>query len=84
MSGSVKYAGEFKKYGKMIILEHPSGYHSLVAGLETINTAVGQEIDVGEPIGVMPSTGSKRPILYYELRYNGSPVNPARKFGKLS
>lgn len=84
MNGTVKYAGEFKKYGKMVILEHASGYHSLIAGLSQIDAIVGQKIGVGEPIGIMPSSGSKRPILYYELRYNGSPVNPARKFGKLS
>ncbi len=76
MSGVVRYAGPFKSYGSIVLLEHKNNYHSLIAGLGRIDTVVGQSVDAGEPIGTLGST----PSLYYELRYNGQPINPARKF----
>lgn len=85
MGGVVQFAGFFKNYGNMIILEHESGWHSLIAGLENIDTVVGQSISVGEPLGILhKSTSGQKPVLYYELRYKGKPVNPAKKFGDLS
>ena len=85
MGGVVQFAGFFKNYGNMVILEHESGWHSLIAGLENIDTVVGQSISVGEPLGVLHKSASgQKPVLYYELRYKGKPVNPAKKFGDLS
>ncbi len=85
MGGIVRYAGFFKNYGKIIIVEHQKDYHSLIAGLSRIDTVVGQSVSVGEPIGTLPRTSSDggKPSLYYELRLNGEPVNPARKFAGL-
>lgn len=84
MSGKIQFTGAFKRYGNLIIIEHENGYHSLVAGLEKIDTVVGQSVSVGEPIGKMPhkslQTNSK---LYYELRKSGNPVNPSEKFADL-
>jgi murein hydrolase activator len=78
LGGVIRYAGEFKSYGRMILLEHKNNYMSLIAGLGKIDTVVGQSVDSGEPLGVLsPSSG--KPVLYYELRYKGSPINPARK-----
>lgn len=84
MPGIIRFAGPFKNYDNMIIIEHPDGYHSLVAGLSQVNTLVGQTVSAGEPLGTLKSTtnGSK-PALYYELRYNGRAVNPAKKFSDL-
>ncbi len=85
MGGIVQFSGYFKNYGNMIILEHENGWHSLVAGLENLDTNVGQRLDVGEPLGVLhKSSSGQKPVLYYELRYNGKAVNPAKKFGDLS
>jgi murein hydrolase activator len=84
MQGVVRFAGTFKNYGNMLILEHEKGWHSLIAGLEKIDTVVGQRVRAGEPLGVLqksPSGG--KPRLYYELRQNGKPVNPAKKFAGL-
>ncbi len=75
-SGIVKFAGPFKKYKKLLIVEHPQGYHSLIAGLDKINTVVGANLSAGEPIGV--TDGSVAPRIYYELRKNGKPINPQK------
>ncbi len=83
MGGIVKFAGSFKNYGGMVILEHQGGYHSLVAGLEKIDTVVGQKLSAGEPIGLLHHEIGQNPVLYYELRYNGKPINPAKKFSEL-
>jgi septal ring factor EnvC (AmiA/AmiB activator) len=85
MGGVVRYAGYFKNYGKIIIVEHQKDYHSLIAGLSKIDTVVGQSVSAGEPIGTLPKTSADggKPSLYYELRLSGEPVNPARKFAGL-
>ncbi|TWB35812.1 murein hydrolase activator EnvC family protein [Nitrospirillum pindoramense] len=76
--GSVVFAGPFKGYGLILIVEHPNGYHSLIAGLGRIDTRVGQRVLTGEPMGAMASDGS--PTLYFELRRGGQPINPLRGF----
>lgn len=85
MGGVVRYAGFFKNYGEIIIVEHQKDYHSLIAGLARIDTVVGQSVAAGEPVGTLSksSSGGGNPTLYYELRLNGVPVNPARKFAGL-
>ena len=81
LSGKIQFSGSFKRYGNLIIIEHGKNYHSLITGLKEISTVVGQTVITGEPIGELPKTldGSK-PKLYYELRHNGHPVNPAKLF----
>ena len=85
MGGTVRFAGHFKNYGNIVILEHEKGYHSLIAGLEKIDTVVGQGVSAGEALGLLhkASTPGERPALYYELRLDGRPVNPAAKFADL-
>ena len=72
--GSVVFAGPFRGYGNMIIIEHGGGYLSLLAGLESIDTEVGQMLLAGEPVGQMPEEGEAR--LYVEMRRNNKPINP--------
>ena len=85
MGGIIQFAGYFKNYGNMIIIEHQKGWHSLIAGLENLDTVVGQSVGAGEPLGVLhKSSSGQKPVLYYELRHKGKPVNPAKKFGDLS
>lgn len=84
MAGQVRFAGPFKKYGNIVIIEHQGGYHSLVAGLEKIDTVVERNVSAGEPIGSLRAGGDDgKSNLYYELRLDGKPVNPARKFAEL-
>jgi murein hydrolase activator len=75
--GQVVFAGPFRGYGPILIIEHTEGYHTLLAGLSRIDAAPGQWVLGGEPVGVM---GDQRdgdgPELYVELRRNGRPINP--------
>ena len=72
--GAVMFAGPFRGYGNMIIIEHGRGYLTLLAGLEDIDCDVGQMLLAGEPIGQMPDTS--QPKLYVELRHNNQPIDP--------
>ncbi len=74
--GKVAYAGLFRRYGLILIIEHDGRYHSLMAGLERIDAVVGQWVLAGEPVGVMSSRDGRNPELYLELRRAGKPVNP--------
>jgi septal ring factor EnvC (AmiA/AmiB activator) len=83
--GWVVYAGPFRSYGQLLILNAGGGYHILLAGMERISVDLGQFVLTGEPVAVMGNgsqlaailaTGSSQPVLYIEFRKNGSPVNP--------
>jgi septal ring factor EnvC (AmiA/AmiB activator) len=73
--GRVLFAGPFKGYGQILIIEHGDGYHSLLAGLDRVEGTVGQWLVAGEPVGTMPR-GDEKPRLYLELRHDGQPINP--------
>jgi septal ring factor EnvC (AmiA/AmiB activator) len=85
MGGVIDYAGPFRGYGNIIILKHQKKYHSLIAGLDKIDIVVGRSVSAGEPLGYMNKNTSSdtKPSLYYELRYNGHPVNPSKKISGL-
>ena len=74
--GQVVFAGPFRDYGLLLIIEHGGGYHSLLAGLERIDSAVNQTLLAGEPVGVMARPADETPRLYLELRQNNRPINP--------
>lgn len=73
--GQVAFAGPFRGYGLLLIIEHGEGYHTLLAGMARIDVTAGQRLLAGEPVGVMGDDDPK-PALYVELRLNGQPVNP--------
>jgi murein hydrolase activator len=81
--GWVVYAGEFRSYGQLLIINAGGGYHILLAGMSRIDVSLGQFVLAGEPIAVMghsatPSQGdgNSRPVLYVEFRKDGRPVDP--------
>jgi murein hydrolase activator len=83
--GWVVYAGRFRSYGQLLILDAGGGYHILLAGMERISVDLGQFVLTGEPVAVMGNgshiaailaTGSSQPVLYIEFRKGGTPVNP--------
>ncbi|MEZ0262283.1 MAG: murein hydrolase activator EnvC [Alphaproteobacteria bacterium] len=74
LAGRVKFAGPFQKFKQILIVEHPGGYHSLIAGLGKIDTVVGASLASGEPIGTAETLPDAR--IYFELRKGGEPVNP--------
>ena len=86
--GRVMFAGPFRGYGRLLIIEHGEGYHSLLAGLGRIDTILGQSVLTGEPVGLMGSASGDAPELYVELRRAGQPINPlpwlAAQKGKVS
>ena len=72
--GIVAFAGPFRGYGQLLIIEHSEGYHTLLAGMGHIDARIGQRVLAGEPVGVMENEGA--PALYVELRRDGQPINP--------
>jgi len=75
-SGRVVFKGPFRGYGKIIILQHAGGYHSFLSGFSRIDADMGQKVEAGEPLGILPSTGKKRPHIYFEWRRGAKPINP--------
>lgn len=75
--GRVAHAGWFKGYGNLVIVDHGDGYHTLVAHLDSMSTAMGEDVEAGSLLGTAGETGSlKGPHLYFEIREKGRPVDP--------
>jgi septal ring factor EnvC (AmiA/AmiB activator) len=77
-TGQVAYAGLFRSYGQVLILNLDGGYVVVLTGLETINARVGDTVRAGQPIGEMPSSDTSAPELYVEVRREGRPIDPGR------
>lgn len=71
--GRVVFAGPYRGYGRIVIIEHDGGWTSLVTGLARIDVAVGAELLGGAPIGIAPQ---RNPSITLELRRSGEAVNP--------
>jgi septal ring factor EnvC (AmiA/AmiB activator) len=82
--GWVIYAGQFRSYGQLLIINAGGGYHILLAGLDQIYTNVGQFVLAGEPVAAMSkappqdasSAQSRNPVLYIEFRKDARPFDP--------
>lgn len=82
--GRVAFAGDFRGYGRLVIIAHGEGYHTLLAGMATIFADVGQWVLAGEPVGAMAGDAAAAsadstiapPELYIELRKGGEAVDP--------
>jgi septal ring factor EnvC (AmiA/AmiB activator) len=72
--GVVAFAGPFRGYGQLIIVEHSEGYHTLMAGVGRVDVTVGQHVLAGEPVAAMADDGA--PTLYVELRRDSQPIDP--------
>ena len=77
-SGRIAFAGPYRGFGRIVIIEHPGGWTSLVTGLARVDAEVGDEVIVGAPLGV---AGDKGEPLTIELRREGEPVNPLNYLG---
>ena len=73
--GEVVYAGNFRDYGRIVIIRHSDDYHTLLSGMEHLSCKPGQFLMEGEPIGTMGSSKDER-RLYIELRRNSKPIDP--------
>ncbi len=87
--GKVVFAGPFRAYGQLLILEAGEGYHILLSGLSLVHAVVGQKVTQGQPIGRMGTGpkggasaqtesggGSDLRDLYVEFRKDGKPFDP--------
>lgn len=81
--GWVLYAGEFRSYGKLLIIDAGGGYNVVLAGLSQIDVRPGEFILAAEPVGTMMTlkkeaagAASAAPVLYIEFRKDGQPINP--------
>ncbi len=85
--GWVVYAGPFRSYGELLIINAGDGYHVLLAGMDEIDVQLGQFVLAGEPVATMASRKlasadpadivSTQPVLYIEFRKDGASIDPA-------
>lgn len=75
--GEIEFAGPFRSYGRVLIINVGSGYHVVLAGLATTFAEAGQEVLAGEPLGEMTADARIVPDLYMEVRQASEPLNPA-------
>ena len=76
--GEVIFSDWLRGYGQLVILDHGDGYMSLYGHNQNVFISVGEKVTAGQVIssaGV--SGGLVRAGLYFEIRHNGDPVNPA-------
>ena len=85
--GLVVYAGPFRSYGQLLILNAGGGYHVLLMGMDRISVDPGQFVLTGEPVAAMGSGAQlataaatltpSQPVLYIEFRKDGTPIDPS-------
>jgi septal ring factor EnvC (AmiA/AmiB activator) len=90
--GWVAFAGPFRSFGRLLIINVGGGYYLLLAGMDQINVEVGQFVLAGEPVATMgdSSSGSpaasaietKDPVLYIEFRKDGGSIDPGPWWAK--
>ena len=71
--GRIAFAGPYRGYGMIVIVEHANEWTSLVTGLASLQASVGQQVTAGSPLG---NAARQSPAITLELRREGSPVNP--------
>jgi len=82
--GWIVYAGPFRSYGQLLIINAGGGYHVLLAGMTRIDVQPGQFVLAAEPVGTMSdapptvkmSSSETSPVLYVEFRKDGRPIDP--------
>lgn len=85
--GWIIYAGEFRSYGEILILDAGNGYHILMAGMQSVIADTGQFVLQGEPIAQMGTqsvaiaglgftAAREKPMLYVEFRKDGASIDP--------
>jgi septal ring factor EnvC (AmiA/AmiB activator) len=90
--GWVAFAGPFRSYGRLLIINAGGGYYILLAGMDQINVDVGQFVLAGEPVATMGDTPlmgltgeameKNNPVLYVEFRKDGGSIDPGPWWAK--
>jgi septal ring factor EnvC (AmiA/AmiB activator) len=81
LDARVQYAGVFRSYGLMVILDVGGDVLVVISGLDALYPEAGQWVLAGEPIGRMADRKSPSPELYLEVRRKGQPVDPEKWLG---
>lgn len=90
--GWVAFAGPFRSFGRLLIINAGGGYYLLLAGMDQINVELGQFVLAGEPVATMGEASSvsaaagaietKDPVLYIEFRKDGGSIDPSPWWAK--
>lgn len=90
--GWIAFAGPYRSYGQLLIVNAGQGYYIVLAGMDRINVNVGQFVLAGEPVAVMGdgatktaaaiAIGAAEPILYIEFRKDGAAIDPGPWWAK--
>jgi murein hydrolase activator len=89
--GWVSFAGPYRSYGHVLIINAGGGYHLVMTGVDRVNVDIGQFVLAGEPVASMgaqpagaltPDGGGSNPVLYIEFRKDGVPVDPSPWWAK--
>ncbi|SDZ13165.1 LysM peptidoglycan-binding domain-containing M23 family metallopeptidase [Tindallia californiensis] len=76
-AGRVSHAGSRGAYGRLVIIDHENGYQTYYAHMDRISVSSGERVHKDQLIGTVGNTGrSTGPHLHFEVRKNGTPVNP--------
>jgi len=77
--GRIVYADWLRGFGLLLIIDHGEGYMSLYGYNQALYKDIGDWVEAGEAVSTLgQSGGQKQPALYFELRHQGSPVNPSK------
>ena len=81
IQGIVKYAGDFRSYGKLVIIVNEKGYHCILSGMDELMTIAGNKVLEGEPVAKnnFKTSGKNKKRVYFELRYKGKVIDPKRE-----
>ncbi len=90
--GWVSFAGPYRSYGQLLIVNAGQGYYIVLAGMYKINVNIGQFVVAGEPVAVMGdgsvktaaaiAVGAVEPVLYVEFRKDGVAIDPGPWWAK--
>lgn len=80
-AGRVDFAGAFKNYGNVVIINVGDGYFVLLTGLGQLHVQGDSEVSAGDSVALMPVNSSSNEKLYIEVRKNGSTTDPVPWFG---
>lgn len=82
-SGQTIYSSWLKGYGNVVIIAHGENFHTVYAHAEELFRSKGEPVETGEVIATVGDTGSMHgPSLYFEIRYQGNPIDPLEWINK--
>jgi murein hydrolase activator len=75
--GTVVFADRFRGYGLMVVVDHGGKHHTLYAHLAEVSVEIGQKLAAADVLGTVGATSVEGPGVYFEMRFQGRPEDPA-------